>query len=180
MKATVSCAGALLLISALPLPARSQCYGPYYSPALGTQIPCAPNACGPGFYTICPNGTAYGPNYCVRPPGAPFNGMLPGPKGQEIMASWPGGGPLAHAGHPPGAPPGVQGMPGVGYNPNLPAPGYHPNMPGVGFQPPHPAGQHAPAVYRYHPYVRSPRDFFMWGDVIDDQLARERRPAIVP
>jgi len=41
-------------------------------------------------------------------------------------------------------------------------------------------GAPPPPVFRYHPYVRGPRDFFMWGDMMDEQTARERRPALVP
>jgi hypothetical protein len=42
-------------------------------------VPQAPDACNPGY--ICTNccGMMYGPNHCVRPPGLPFNGMIPGP-----------------------------------------------------------------------------------------------------
>ena len=42
------------------------------------------------------------------------------------------------------------------------------------------AGPPQQPVFRFNPYVRSPRDFFMWGDMMEDQIARERRPALVP
>jgi hypothetical protein len=31
-----------------------------------------------------------------------------------------------------------------------------------------------------HRYVRSPRDFFMWSEALEDETRRDRRPAIVP
>jgi len=71
MKATVSCLGAFLVALALSGTARAG--DPFY--------PCyprvAPDACGPGF--ICSNycGCPYGPNYCLRPPWQPFNGIRP-------------------------------------------------------------------------------------------------------
>jgi hypothetical protein len=37
----------------------------------------APDACGPGYYVVCPQGQSYGPNYWLRPAGLPFNGILP-------------------------------------------------------------------------------------------------------
>ncbi len=37
-----------------------------------------------------------------------------------------------------------------------------------------------PRTYMNHPYARSPRDFFMWNEVYEDTIARERRPALVP
>jgi hypothetical protein len=43
----------------------------------------APDACGPGFYTWCPDGSYIGPNYCLHPPYPPFNGIRPG-------CPWPG------------------------------------------------------------------------------------------
>ena len=75
---------------------------------------------GPGFYMYCPcDGTWFGPNYCVRPPWAPFNGALP-------------------------------------------------------------AIQQGGPQFQWHQYMRSPRDFFMWSDMMEERIARERRPALVP
>jgi hypothetical protein len=34
--------------------------------------------------------------------------------------------------------------------------------------------------YVTHPYVRGPRDFFMWRENMEDQLRREQRPTLVP
>jgi len=39
--------------------------------------PSAPDMCGPGFFYVNQCGMIYGPNYCVRPPFAPFNGFCP-------------------------------------------------------------------------------------------------------
>ena len=128
MRATAPCLGALLALGLTASAGFSQ----YYTPARHTPLGYAPDACGGGFYTVCPDGTAFGPNYNVRPPFQPFQGYGPG--------SLPGRGGFGGGGM--GAPP--------------------------------------PPVFRYHPYVRSPRDFFMWGDMMEDQIARERRPALVP
>jgi hypothetical protein len=31
-----------------------------------------------------------------------------------------------------------------------------------------------------HPFIRSPRDFFMWGETMEDERARGNRPSLVP
>jgi hypothetical protein len=36
------------------------------------------------------------------------------------------------------------------------------------------------AAYPTHPFTRSPRDFFMWGDVMEEERARGNRPFPVP
>jgi hypothetical protein len=73
------------------------CYPPY--------LPAAPDMCGPGYVCVNNCGMPYGPNYCVRPPFPPFNGMIPGP---------PPGYFRNYAGTAPGAgcPPGSPGSPG--------------------------------------------------------------------
>jgi len=78
----------------------------------------AADACGPGFYAVCPNGVIYGPNYCLRPPGVPY---YPTPVLVQPIPTFPS-----------------------------------------------------------HPYVRSPRDFFMWRENMEDQTRRNQRPALVP
>jgi hypothetical protein len=40
-------------------------------------------------------------------------------------------------------------------------------------------GRRAP-TYPSHPYVRGPRDFFMWRENMEDQMRREQRPVLVP
>src|SRR5205085_9117395 len=84
MKATVVWLGALLGLTGSASLAQAQYYCP---PAYGR--PQAPDACGPGFFSACPCGDIYGPNYCLRPPFEPFNGVRPCPQAP-----------------PPGAPPG--------------------------------------------------------------------------
>ncbi len=49
----------------------------------------APDACGPGYYTWCPDGSYIGPNYWLHPPYAPFNGILPGGGGMRPPAGLP-------------------------------------------------------------------------------------------
>jgi hypothetical protein len=34
--------------------------------------------------------------------------------------------------------------------------------------------------YPYHPYARSPRDFFMFREMLEEQAGRQARPNIVP
>lgn len=74
MKATITGLGALLVVAtaaSLTQAANPPCC-PYGTPA--------PDACGPGAYCTGPCGMQYGPNYNLRPPFPPFNGMLPAPK----------------------------------------------------------------------------------------------------
>ena len=48
------------------------------------------------------------------------------------------------------------------------------NGPGPG------AGQSSSPAFIFHPYARSPRDFFMWRENMEDQMRRDLRPALVP
>jgi hypothetical protein len=61
----------------------------------------------------------------------------------------------------------------------------------IGAPPPHVMQQIMPELYApppppdnptfpTHRYVRSPRDFFMWSEALEDQTRRERRPGLVP
>jgi hypothetical protein len=61
----------------------------YQPPVPPTCVP-APDACGPGFYIYCPDGSYIGPNYCLRPPWEPFNGFRPTKGGGPPMAGLPG------------------------------------------------------------------------------------------
>jgi hypothetical protein len=54
----------------MPAYARAYPY-PYPPPRV------APDMCGPGFYATNRCGAVYGPNYCVYPPFAPYNGERP-------------------------------------------------------------------------------------------------------
>jgi hypothetical protein len=59
----------------------------WISAALKTPLPIAPSPRNTaGFYIVNPYGVVYGPNYFLTPPCRPFNGILPGPIGQAIMA----------------------------------------------------------------------------------------------
>lgn len=88
-------------------------------------------------------------------------------------------------------------LPAPAYNPNLPVPGYTPNLPVPGYTPNLPVPSYTPnlpnfsipvygaptkvqTAFPYHPYVRSPRDFFMWRENMEDQVMRQTRPALVP
>jgi hypothetical protein len=211
-------------------------------------IPSAPDACGPGWYSANCYGMVYGPNYWLYPPCMPFNGYLPGQKGEALMVARAGVPPWAPAaartgalqaqgfgpgsipgvparmpqapGYPPGTPmaPGYPGVPGTpmapGYPPAPGVPGY-PNAPGVPGTPMAPGYPNAPGVpgapyppgtplppgtpypptnlpypptppghperaqigtYPVHPYVRGPRDFFMWNEYLEDVRGRDVRP----
>jgi hypothetical protein len=83
MRRTVLTAAGLLLAlcavpatQAAPWPDCSCC--PYCYPPPPPRPP-APDACGPGSYCTGICGMTYGPNYYLRPPFPPFNGMLPPP-----------------------------------------------------------------------------------------------------
>jgi hypothetical protein len=43
-----------------------------------------------------------------------------------------------------------------------------------------PAQQPAQQVYPSYPYVRAPRDFFMWSETYEDEVERLRLPALIP
>jgi hypothetical protein len=68
MKATLISLGTLLLAAA-PSFAQSNAFAPCPGPRR------APDACGPCFYCTNYCGAVYGPNYCVRPPFPPYNGV---------------------------------------------------------------------------------------------------------
>ncbi len=122
LRGMTSVFGVLLLASA----ASAQCY--WITPVSKMPVPHAPDARGPGYYVFVPgcntHGTLVGPNYCLYPPFAPFQGILP-PMG-------PSGG--AMQGPPPG-----------------------------------------PAAFPSHPFVRSPRDFFMFNEAMEDAATTDLR-----
>lgn len=123
---------------------------PYCSPVLHVPLCIAPDACNPGFYYMAPNGVIYGPNYYLVPPSCPFNGAYK-------TTSLPAGQKLMA--EKLGIPLGPNGQP----------------LPGGG--PPPYVG---PGGFPTHPYVRGPRDFFMWRENMEDQVRRDQRPALVP
>jgi len=75
MKPTLRWLGAILCVSLSASLASAQ----YVAPALHYPLQPAPDACGPGFYCTNAYGGVYGPNYCVRPPSPPVNGVPPPP-----------------------------------------------------------------------------------------------------
>ncbi len=65
---------------------------------------------------------------------------------------------------------------GMVYGPN-----YYLRPPGSPYSGPAMGMPAAPApAFQFNPYVRGPRDFFMWRENMEDQLNRSRRPALVP
>jgi len=72
------------------------CQAWYRSPALHTPLGYAPDACGMCFYTVCYDGTAYGPNYNVYPPFPPF---CPTPPQGQTLENLQGRG-IYHQGQP--------------------------------------------------------------------------------
>jgi hypothetical protein len=134
MKATAPLLGALLL-AGLACPSAHAQFDGYPPSPFGYPRPPAPDACGPGYIALNCCGCPYGPNYCLRPPWEPFNGLRPG------------------LGGPAG----------------LPSPASLPQL-GMGGQPSFPT----------HPFARSPRDYFMWTEVSEEEAARRRMPALIP
>jgi hypothetical protein len=78
--------------------ARSQ----YCSPVFHQPLPLAPDACGPGFYSVGPYGMVYGPNYYLRPWCPPYQMPLFQQAGaQGASPQGPNmGGPAAFPTHP--------------------------------------------------------------------------------
>lgn len=123
-----SLAGMLLLVSS----ASAQ----YVSPVTGRPLGYAPDACGPGFYVLCPDGTTLGPNYYLRPCFQPFQGVTPRVIPIQRNGNWE-------------------------------------------FQTQPQAPQPQADAYPYHPFVRGPRDFFMFRENMEE-MARGMRPSLVP
>lgn len=84
MKATVSSFAALLVLGATASLAEAN---PYFPPPLPRQ---APDTCNtPPFYVSNPCGAVYGPNWWLRPPWQPFNGIMPTPSQQNQPTGFP-------------------------------------------------------------------------------------------
>src|SRR5262245_14739179 len=62
--------------------------------------PPAPDAYGPYFYAFNENCALYGPNYWLRPPFEPFQGMLLGPSSPGCPGYTAAGGKEAYQGAP--------------------------------------------------------------------------------
>jgi hypothetical protein len=107
-------------------------------------IPQAPNTCtAPAYYAVNCNGGTYGPNYCLRPPFPPFQGMVfpPNHAVSGVKSAYSQGVRMA-----------PQGYPGGGHHQGgYPQAGYPQGQGGYG----------GPPTFVTHPYSRSPRDFFM-------------------
>ena len=131
-------------------------FGQYYvTPVAKTPYRQAPDMTGPGFYYVDACGIVWGPNHCVYPPFPPFQGCLPGQAGKCIQAG--------QGGVPP-------------WSPAYPMPPRPPQAPG--FPPGANPGQQATGIYPTHPYIRGPRDYFMWNEVMEDR-GRPARPNLV-
>lgn len=123
----------------------------------------APDALGPGFYVVNPYGMVYGPNHYVYPPFWPVGTCSPATCARAVAAP--------------------QGPPGT--SPMLPTPAMNqPQMPAFNAQTgkiefPNP-GPPNRQQYPTHPFVRSPRDYFMWNEALEEQEGRSARPAFVP
>jgi hypothetical protein len=158
MKATFASVSTLLLIGLSGSFAQAQFVYPH-TPAPTPTVryyPPAPDMCGPGFYALNCCGCPYGPIYCVRPPWEPFNGLRPNLQGPS--AAGPGLGPQARGVAPP-----LAGLPPLASLPQQPR--YAP-------QP--------PVSFPTHPFARSPRDFFMYTEVTEDEAWRQRLPVMAP
>ena len=152
MRALVRCGGGL---TGLLLAASVSLGQHWIHPVTRAPILPAPDACGPGWYAPGPQGMVYGPNYYLVTPWAPHNGFRPGcpPSGGGGNGNMPQ---CPNAMGMPGMPPGM-----------LPQPGQ--------------AGQAMQQnAYPTHPFVRGPRDFFMWNEMLEEQQGRDIRPNIVP
>jgi hypothetical protein len=134
-------------------------------------FPQAPDMYNSGFYLMDWCGRVTGPHYYLVPPCPPFNGARPGRNGQGVQQAqlpnaYPHGLGLANPGMIQPMQPFQQFAPFQAMTP-------------VGSPPPHgpPMGGGA---YPVHPFTRSPRDFFMWGDMMEEERARGNRPFPVP
>jgi hypothetical protein len=80
MLATKSWAGAFasaLFLVSTAAAQYSPVTGQYHAPVSKAPLGYAPDACGPGYYSSCPCGQVFGPNYCLRPCFEPYNGVRP-------------------------------------------------------------------------------------------------------
>jgi hypothetical protein len=108
--------------------------------------------CNPGYYAYNAQGNLYGPYHNVYPPFDPWQGMLLGPQFKWAQN------PVTRQYVPQPVPGPAANIPAQVYAPYGMAPGYMAyQQPGPG----HPGGY--PGLWN-NPFVRSPRDFFMYGD----------------
>jgi len=151
------------------------------------QGPPPPAPAVPPSPPVLGNPRGYGGAPCLPGmPGLPYN-----PSYSPSMPGLPG---LPYTGYNPSLP-GLPGLPTPGYTPNmpcppnqyptLPSPSYtpvYPRLPSPSYEPPHcPQGCEGGNPGYYHPAgIRSPRDFFMWGDVKEDERLREFKALQIP
>lgn len=158
MKTLLIGSATLILAVVSSIPAQAQVV--WCSPALNRPLGVAPSPSNmPGFYWYNYQGMRYGPSYCLRPPFCPEGGVGPG----KIVKTAQGQ--AFTVGHP------IQGQQMM-----ITPQGqqfYQPVYPGHGAY-----GQGAQMVFPSHPYARSPRDFFMWSEGMEDELNRLRLPAL--
>ena len=67
---------------------------------------------------------------------------------------------------------------GRGHSGNVPSYWFRPT--GEPVTPYFPVINNCGPYYVTHPYVRGPRDFFMWRENLEDQMRRDVRPALIP
>jgi hypothetical protein len=182
-------------------PNRPTAYMPYQSPTGLTYVPVRQDPTT-GIWLV--QGVTPNQGGAIRPiPN--FNAPMPAPVGpmpQPMpqyypMPMSPGGVPLQTPSMPNyvpmPTPPGQAPMgPGTTYGPNQgfqyflnSDDGYNKMTPMQLPQPPRMEGMPPPPMrvggpFPTHPFVRGPRDFFMWGETMDQERARGSRPYPVP
>ena len=83
MKAILRCGTGLLSLLLLCTTSSAR---DWITPVYKTPYPVAPSPSNSGYYYVDGYGRLSGPHYYLVPPNPPFNGHLPGPIGQAIMA----------------------------------------------------------------------------------------------
>jgi hypothetical protein len=125
-----------------------------------------------------------------QPPFMPIPGFNPSMPSSPMM---PGAPMMPGMAMPPGQP-GMNMGPGNGFPSFSPMPPFNQFNPLQGPQPPRmemqpmqmprmdmmPPPPRPGNAYPSHPFARSPRDFFMWGENMDEERARGSRPFPVP
>jgi hypothetical protein len=140
---------------------------------LGTMPPMPGQHPGLGMMPTIP-GTH--PGLGTMPPMPPGPGMLPPPP--NVGGGAPGFGPMQQFNPMQPFPPMQR------FDPMSPLQGPQPRFDQMQLPRMDPMPPQAPApggsAYPVHPFTRSPRDFFMWGDVMEQERARANRPFPVP
>ena len=174
------------------------------SQVVPTQYPAPPAPAAPPAVAVPRGGSCAPipiPFPCMPSPG--YQPNLPGLPSPGYTPNMPGLAPCFPGLPSPGYTPRMPGLPNVGYTPAMPclpnqfpSPGYSPTFPGLpspsysprtpclpspGCTPPLCPSECGGTPGYYHPAsIRSPRDFFMYGDNLEDQRLRERKALQVP